>query len=133
MSDTWFILIPADRNYVPAASSRRRAVELLRGFAPKAQAVRSKVTPTIEFIDCGGNWEGVACPACGADMEQWFAGELERTGAAGFCDLSAVAPCCAAKVSLDGLRFGSQVGFSRFVLETRNPSLRGAALPKMKH
>lgn len=134
MSDTWLALVPTDRHFAPAPDGRERAVGLLRGFAPAADGVTATVSEEIRFIDCGGNWCGVRCPACGADVEPWFADELGRCyERSRFRDLAAVIPCCEVAVSLDALVFGWPVGFARFVLEARNPGLEPAGLPPERH
>jgi hypothetical protein len=134
MSDTWVRFIPTDREYVPTPEAQARAVELLLSFAPDADEVEANASEEIQFIDCGGNWMGVACPECGSDAEPWFADALNRAfDPSRFHDLMVVAPCCGAKVSLDQLKFGWPVGFARFVLEARNPRLASADLNAPQH
>jgi hypothetical protein len=134
MSDTWIRFIPTDREYVPPREAQARAVALLRSFVPNADEVETNVSDEIQFIDCGGNWMGVACPECGADAEPWFADAMSTAfESCRFRDLRAVAPCCGAKVLLDELKFGWPVGFARFVLEARNPELTTAALSEAQN
>jgi hypothetical protein len=134
MSDNWIQLIPTQRDFVPLASAQSQALALLRSFVPHADEVEAIATEDIQFIDCGSNWEGVACPACGADAEEWFADELSQSfERSGFRDLGTVAPCCGANVSLDQLKFGWPVGFAQFVLEARNPELASTGLTASQH
>jgi hypothetical protein len=130
MSDHLMRLIPADPSYVPSGEAQGRAIALLREFAPRANVVEAQVSEEIQFIDCGGNWSGVACPGCGADLEEWFWDELGRARKrSGYRDLSVVTPCCGAVSSLRDLRYGWAVGFARFVLEATNANLGGRLEP----
>jgi hypothetical protein len=134
MSDTLISFVPTDRHFVPSAAARERAVNLLRRFAPASDEVSETVSEEVAFVDCGGNWSGVRCPACGADAEPWFSDEMSRCHELSrFQDLAVVAPCCGAEVSLDALDFGWPVGFARFVLEARNPGLASTELPQEQH
>jgi hypothetical protein len=97
---------------------------MLRAFAPSADEVRAVVHEEVAFTDCGGNWSGVRCSACGADAEPWFADALGACyEQSRFRELAAVAGCCGAGVSLDRLAFAWPVAFGRFALEARNPGL----------
>lgn len=102
---------------------------MLRAFAPSADEVRAVVHEEVVFIDCGGNWSGVRCSACGSDAEPWFADALgdcyERSR---FRELATLARCCGAAVTLDRLAFGWPVAFGRFALEARNPCLGPAGI-----
>jgi hypothetical protein len=134
MSDTWIRFIPTDREYVPPAESQACALKLLRSIAPGADDVQATTSEEIQFIDCGGNWMGVACPACGADADSWFANALSQTFELNrFRKLTAVTPCCGADVLLDELKFGWPVGFARFVLEAKNPRLASGAWRESAH
>lgn len=115
--------VPADREYVPSPAAQQRSEALLRGFAPDADEVSATAWDVIRFIDCGGNWSGVSCPACGADAESWFGDQLGNCNKkSGFRDLAVIAPCCGATVYLDTLTFGWPIAFARFALDVRNPA-----------
>jgi hypothetical protein len=129
VADAVLSLVPTDRLHVPALDARKRAAALLRALAPAADEVRAVVHDEVAFVDCGGNWSGVRCPACGADAEPWFADALaECHERSRLRELAAVAACCGASVSLDRLVFGWPVAFGRFALEARNPGLGPAGL-----
>jgi hypothetical protein len=130
MSDHLMRFIPTEPSYVPSGEAQARAVALLRAFVPQADSVEAQVSEGIEFIDCGGNWSGVTCPACGADVEKWFWDELGQVRKqSGPGDLSVVTPCCGAASSLQELRYGWPVGFARFVLEATNANVGGRLEP----
>ncbi|MBN9520884.1 hypothetical protein J0H58_20580 [bacterium] len=107
MSDMLLSFIPRDRTYVPAPAAREQAVEWLRAVVPTAHEVVDTVTEEIGFIDCGENWPGVCCPACGRNAEAWFGDASgEAYDRSRFRELSLTAPCCGTGVSLDALDFG---------------------------
>jgi hypothetical protein len=126
MSDDLMRFIPTEPSHVPSDDAQARAIALLRDFTPRADGIKAQISQGVEFIDCGANWSGVACPACGADLEGWFWDELERVRkSSAYRDLSVVTPCCSACSSLQELRFGWAVGFARFVLEVSNANVGG--------
>ena len=128
MADAVLLLVPTDHLYVPASDARERSAAMLRAFAP-ADEVRAVVHEEVTFIDCGSNWSGVRCPACGADAESWFVdGVSQCYERSRFRELGVVAGCCGAGVRLDQLAFGWPVAFGRFALEARNAGLGQAGL-----
>jgi hypothetical protein len=130
MSDNLMRFVPTDPAYVPSGVAQEQAAALLRQFAPQADAVEAQVSEAIRFIDCGGNWSGVTCPACGADLDEWFWEELGRVHERnGYRDLAVRPPCCESPTSLQELSFGWPVAFGRFVLEARNANLGGRLPP----
>ena len=121
MSDNYLRLIPTEPAYVPAAEAGRHAERLLRGLLARAAVVRALVEEHVEFVDQGGNFQGVFCPACAADLGEWWPGAMDRASAGRFADLSVVLPCCGAAASL--MRYEWPAGFARFVLEAMNPGV----------
>src|SRR5262245_17471333 len=102
MSETLLSFVPVDREYVPSATAIQIAIDWIRGFLPRSEQVEGAVSEHVQFIDCGENWCGVWCPHCGPDAEPWWTEEMTRSFAqTKFGNLSAVAPCCGARVSLD--------------------------------
>src|SRR4051812_24905186 len=79
------------------------------------------VIERVKFVDAGGNWEGVRCSACGADVGEWWSNAMDVAFASQFTSLAARAPCCSADANLNDLQYGWAVGFGRFVLEAENP------------
>lgn len=75
------------------------------------------------IVDCGSNWEGVRCPRCGQDIEEWFG---DRVSAASddseLRDLAAVTPCCGVDTTLNELDFRWPVGFASFAIRVETPS-----------
>ncbi len=63
----YLVLVPTDPDFIPPTDTHGRAAELLRVWLPDAEDGSCETRDTVEFVDPGGNWEGVACPAYGAD------------------------------------------------------------------
>ncbi len=116
MSDSVFKFVPMDPQFQPTVGNARRAERLLLSLFPQA-AVRSVASPTVTFIDSGGNPAGVRCPACGADLGQWWRGAMDVAASTQFAELEVRLPCCRQRVSLNDLRYGWPAAFARFVLE----------------
>jgi hypothetical protein len=134
MSDTWMTFIPTEREYVPSQDAQARASELLRSFLPDADEVKTEASEQISFFNGYGNWMGVACPECGADLENWFGDALSAAYDRSGCrDLSVVAPCCNKQTSIDQLKYGWPAGFSRFSMRARNPNSLDAELTPAQH
>src|SRR5207244_404446 len=77
----------------------------------------------VVFVDAGGNWEGVRCPVCDADLEEWWADAVDKSYQTHFQHLDVVLPCCGAVISLNDLKYPWAVGFARFVLSARDPDI----------
>jgi hypothetical protein len=124
MSDNWLQFVPRDPRFRPSAESAERAVELLGSFLPFAEDITAEFKEDIEFFHPGGNWQGVRCPACGADAEEWWSEAVDQAASSHFDNLTVVAPCCGAATSLDELDYVWPAAFGQFVLEAMNPNVR---------
>jgi hypothetical protein len=60
MSDTFLKIIPTNPSYIPCENSQEKAGNLLQGFF-KLREIKFEITPEIEFIDQGSNFENVFC------------------------------------------------------------------------
>jgi hypothetical protein len=123
MTDTILRLIPEGSEFVPSATAREKATLILRRAMPRADDVSNLVTPRVRFVDCGGNFEGVACPRCGANIGEWWTLAMEAAHEAEFHDLRVTVPCCAQRTTLNDLIYSWPAGFARFTLEVLNPGL----------
>jgi hypothetical protein len=128
MADTILRLIPEDPEVVPSATAREKATQVLRRTMP-AEDVSNLVTPHVRFVDCGGNFEGVACPRCGANVGEWWTLAMEASHEAQFCDLRVTLPCCAQRTTLNDLVYSWPAGLARFTLEVLNPGLSSVPEP----
>lgn len=122
MSDDWLFVIPSDPEYVPIPATQQMAFALFSSFVGKADDLAFRETSAVEFIDPGGNFESVTCPACGADLSEWWQQAAEAAYANEFSDLTVEVPCCGAQGSLNDLIYSWPAGFARFRLQARNPT-----------
>jgi len=125
MSDHWIRFIPVDPTFIPSQEQGLRATELLRQFAPQADEVLVEQSDGVRFVDCGENWEGVSCPRCQADLEEWWSEAMSTAFANSFSDLAVRTPCCKTHTSLSDLVYKWPVGFSRWSIEARNANIGG--------
>lgn len=142
MSDSWYILIPEDPNYVPDRSRREQALMLFSHYLDGAEEINAPVYDKIVFIDQGENFATVSCPACrskldegwwGAQMSEacgldpkidWMdAGDYFENAQPTFESLDVVVPCCGSFVSLNDLKYNFPAGFARFALEAQYPPI----------
>ena len=132
MSDSYLRYVPSNPHFQPTQDDAVAATALLRSLLPQAQAVNSTFYENIEFVDAGGNWSGVHCPACGTDAEAWWDDAVSEAAETQFSSLMVQARCCGATVSLNELRYGWPVAFASFVLEAENPSSAGLSAPQLE-
>jgi hypothetical protein len=121
MSDTVLHIVPAEPVYRPSPSAAIAAEHLLRSFWPGCESITAVSSERIRFVDAGENWEGVACPQCGADAEAWWSDAVSEAHESQYQSLIVRAACCGATVSLNELRYGWPVAFASFSLEALNP------------
>jgi len=122
MSDNWIQLIPTNPEYRPSRWSAFWAKRTLVSYFSDCDEVTAKFTSSINFFDAGSNWDGVKCPRCGEDAEEWWWNRFEQAAVSNFTDLYAITSCCGAGVSLNDMAFVRPVGFGQFVLEAMNPN-----------
>jgi hypothetical protein len=90
MSDNWLQFIPTDPYFQPSVEAAEDARELLATFVPDSEEVTVDPKETVEFFHPGGNWSGVNCPGCDADLEEWCAfieGQLREALLTGQLDM----------------------------------------------
>ena len=122
MSTNILNLIPEDPAFVPAATAQREATQLLNGFLPGAREIAATVHDDIIFVDQGGLFETVSCPACGVEWTTpWWQDAMDESYRSHFRNLLVTAPCCGTPVSLNELRYDRPAGFARFVLRAEAP------------
>ncbi|MCE9638190.1 MAG: hypothetical protein K8T90_21010 [Planctomycetes bacterium] len=128
MSDNWITLIPDDPRFVPDSARQHRARDRLVTALPAADEIEIDTSEAVQFMDCGGNFERVLCPACRSDLTDWWSDRMDddydATG--GFALATYATPCCAKVLTLHDLVYEWPQGFARFSLSAFNP--RVAAL-----
>jgi hypothetical protein len=123
MSDSWLQLVPTDPHFRPTPDRSESARKLLASFVPQADEVLAEEKEAVEFFHPGGNWSGVECPACGADIEDWWQEMLDAAEEEGLDNLVRVTGCCGAEVSLNELRYIWPAAFGSFALVAMNPNV----------
>jgi hypothetical protein len=123
MSDNWLKFVSTSPSWQPTPQAAEKAARLLKSFLPSAEEIESEFKDEIEFIDAGGNWEGVKCLACGTDLKDWWSDTMRERHRSQFRDLEVALPCCGLTTNLNELRYVWPVAFSRFVLSAQNPGI----------
>jgi hypothetical protein len=123
MSDDWRQFVPADPRAQPRKEAADRAVQLFKSCAPEADEVTAECTEHTEYFHPGGNWEGVQCPVCGADVETWWGDAMDRAASESLSDLAVQTHCCSSHTSLNDPHYISPAAFGRFVLEAMNANI----------
>jgi len=124
MSDNWIIVVPEEPDFLPPLESRRKAAELFRSIAPRADEVKEQATQEVRFIDCGANLERIVCPSCGAELDiEWWQERMDEEAAAAFPLRPTPLPCCSASRTLAQLEYDWPQAFARFSVEAMNPQL----------
>ena len=121
MSLTILKLIPANPSYVPDKSVHDKAKAFLAKLY-KAEQIEFLTHDTIEFVDQGENFDGVACNLCGQNIEiEYWQNEMSNSYEKQFADLKFIAPCCRKVTSLNDLTYNSAAGFAKFIVSISDP------------
>jgi hypothetical protein len=124
VSDDYTLWIPLDPSFVPVEAAAQCAVEWLRARAPRAHEANVEVSPEIEFVDCGANFESIHCHLCDSELSMdWWQQAMARAASTAFENRVVELPCCGARVGLEMLRYEWPQGFARFVLEALNADI----------
>ncbi len=115
MSESYAVVIPADpKAAMPeTAEAVREALERIVG----SDRSRIKDYGKLQFIDCGGNFESLACPACADKIElDVWSGWMDEDwhGKEGFHLHRHATPCCGEGVTLNDLIYFLPQGFARW-------------------
>lgn len=125
MSDNCIRVIPEDPKYIPPEDCWNRALAYYHEIAPDAEKIEVIIDDTVQFRDCGTNFERVLCPSCSVeiDMVEW--GEIMDTdyGLDGFTMEQHTLSCCGKQHTLQELKYKWPQGFSCFELKGMNPNL----------
>ncbi len=129
MTKEYFYVIPASPKYVPTADVRELALQAFKGMLRGAESVDAVVHKEVSFIDSGVRFDQVACPFCGAELDQiWWGDAMNAAYQTAFNDLKVQLPCCDATSNLNDLDYRMPSGFARFQLTAQWGEL-GQQLP----
>jgi hypothetical protein len=122
VSENLLRIVPTVPAWTPVEASAAAAAAALREMCPFAADLLIRRYADVTFIDQGGNFERLRCPACAAELETaWWQERMEDASATRFTILNAVMPCCNSVVSLNDLDYEWPAGFARFELQVRSP------------
>ena len=123
MSDTIYKIIPEIYDFYPTnTKSIEGAVQILKMYI-KADKITWDVFENPVFIDCGSNFESVSCPFCeeNIDIDDWQEMLSLSYEKSCFNNIDILLPCCKKMSTLNNLRYNSDCGFAKFVIEVLNP------------
>lgn len=124
MSDDWITLVPEDPRFIPDTARQNVARDRFFEIAPDAEEVELKVSNSIEFFDCGQNFERVRCPACRSEIDiDWWQERMEQDYSGGFKLAAYSTPCCGKSWTLNELVYEWPQGFGMFALDAMNPDI----------
>lgn len=108
---------------LPTEVKATAATGVVRALCPEADELTTCRYDEVTFIDQGGNFESVCCPACKTvlDTRAWWQQQMEAAYSTRFQVLSTVTPCCSSTVSLNDLEYSWPAGFARFEVRVSNP------------
>lgn len=124
MSDTTIMLIPSDPYFVPDSEKQFTARKKLAEIAPDAEAFEIVLSESVQFFDCGSNFEKVFCPSCGMEIPAtWWIERMNEDYKNGFQLNLYQPPCCKVATTLQNLVYDWAQCFGRFALVARNPNI----------
>jgi hypothetical protein len=124
MSENSIILIPEDPRHVPGQDRQQKALARFREIAPKSHEIKATTMEAVQFFYCGGNFERILCPDCGAEIPvPWWQAQMNSDYKAGFQLQKAPMPCCGVQRTLHELNYEWPQGFGRFGIEAMNPNI----------
>jgi hypothetical protein len=124
LSDNWIALIPEDPHFVPEREKQTLARLRLAEIAPDAEEVTVVLSETIQFFDCGTNFESALCPSCGREVPlDWWQERMDEDHEEGFKLDRYSMPCCDAAHTLRELTYNWPQAFGRFALDAMNPNI----------
>jgi hypothetical protein len=119
MSDNWMIILPADPLLIPSPGRQEAARALLASLRPDAEP-ELRVSASPEFFDCGGNFEGIFCPFCQADIVEWWQEQMDKCWHGDRRNLAVETACCSRPTSLNDVDFVPPQGLACFAIELMN-------------
>jgi DNA-directed RNA polymerase subunit N (RpoN/RPB10) len=125
VGDTWLRYVPTDPKWQPTPDAAAEAALLLVEYSRPlngATDVECEFFDEVELFHPIEMWEGVRCPACGADIEDWWYESVGTANEKGFSDLAATTPCCRTTTTLNDVGFIRPAAFGKFALSSMNPT-----------
>ena len=93
-------------------------------IASRANELEITVYDTVQFFDCGANFERVLCPSCGLEITiDWWKDRMDEDYSDGFALAAFSTPCCGARCNLNQLIYEWPQRFGRFALSVLNAGI----------
>lgn len=135
MSDHHIVVIPSEPDLIPTTEQIDTMKALLWQWMPYAEEILDEVSDSIQFHDCGENFQYVACPACEQHLtiEQWHQlMDQDYDLQQGFQLQPCTTPCCNTSTTVNRLIYSFLQGFSRFALTVINARKSGPITEQQK-
>lgn len=125
MSDNFLRLVTTDPEALPQPGRIEKARDVVAKRLPGAEAVEVHRFDSVHFIDCGGNFESVLCPSCGADLlsDGVWTRLMDQAWESGMSQRRFALACCSTSYALEELDYRWPVAFGRFSIDARNPDV----------
>ena len=115
-------LIPEDPRFVPDVQQQENTRQRFQQILGEEGGARVSVSEQPFFVDCGENFERIACPGCSAELTvDWWHECMDSDFDGQGMRLNRYAtPCCNQQVTLHELDYQWPMGIARFTLEGDN-------------
>ena len=117
------VFIPKEADFIPSKLNQVLAIKSLANSF-KNKEVQSITSDTIEFVDCGENFESVKCNHCTLEIDlSFWQSAMSNAYNTNFKDLTITTPCCGVASDLNSLEYYFAQGFARYQLTIQDASL----------
>lgn len=124
MSDTMIMLVPTDPYFVPDSEKQINAYKKFAEIAKDPEKLEIVVRESVQFFDCGSNFEKALCPSCGMKIPAcWWQDRMGDDYENGFKLNLYQPPCCKVPTTLQNLVYDWAQCFGRFALVARNSNI----------
>lgn len=124
MSVNWIAVIPEDPLFIPPSGKQSIARLRFAEIAPDADAIKIIASETVQFFDCGANFEKVICPGCLREIPiAWWQERMDEDYEEGSNLNRYFTPCCNTSKTLRELTYNWPQTFGRFAIEAMNPNI----------
>jgi len=115
-----FKIIPTNPDYTVSKEKLNEIEKYLKENFPD-KGINVEQYETIQFVDCGENFERVICEHCHAaiDIELWQEW-MSKSYDAVFKDRTIQMQCCAKTSTLDKLIYEQPQGFAKLIIQIDN-------------
>lgn len=118
MSTTYAYIMPKYERYMPTSDTIKMISTIFANRNNGNLNVEYEINDSIQFYDCGGNFENMMCPLCNNEIDiEWWQEEMGKASEIAFSSLEIITPCCKKESSLNELKYCFPQGFSMFTVK----------------